>query len=182
MSTDGYWRIHCSLPLQESFTAYPDPSISAVVVYMAGCDHACPGCQNPELQSDTDAESVTLCSAGELAEYIRAAAYQYRTDKVVLMGGDPLSCSNRDATRWLCATLSGEFDICIYTGYTASEVQLFDITGYTYIKTGRYDASHNRQSFKNDRQMVLASPNQEFYNGSLEKVSKQGIITFKKVS
>lgn len=174
----------CSYPLQESFTDYPDPHSNAVVVYMAGCDHRCKDCHNPELQNVQTIDLTSFCTytALTLARAIIEAAHRFRTNKVVLLGGDPLAPMNRDMTRWLCTQLGAHYDVCIYTGYDASAVEAFSLTGFAYVKAGLYDTSAARRSGKNDRQMIFASSNQNIYGPQLKKLSKHGILTFKKVS
>ena len=41
-----------SIELDETFLDYPDPEGTAIIVYMAGCSHHCPGCHSPFLQQD----------------------------------------------------------------------------------------------------------------------------------
>ena len=174
----------CSFPLQESFTDYPDPHANAVLVYMAGCEHQCPECQNPELQK-SDASGLTSFRRYDgtaLMQEIIRAAERFRTTKIVLLGGDPLATCNRSMTTWLCAALGDRYDICIYTGYNAETVESFGITGFAYVKAGRFDACSARPAQKTDTTMILASSNQDLYDRSMKKLSKHGILTFKKVS
>lgn len=179
-----YPKAVCSFPLQESFTDYPDPHVNAVVVYMAGCDHTCPGCQNQSLQKfdGTGLTSFTECGAPILMTAIIDACERYRTDKIVLLGGDPLASMNRDMTRWLCRELGEHYDICIYTGYDAKTVESFHISGFAYVKAGLFQATNARPSGKTGTCMTFASPNQDLYDKSMKKVSKNGILKFKKVS
>ena len=174
----------CSFPLQESFTDYPDPRSSAVTVYMAGCEHRCPGCQNPDLQK-YDANGLTSfqrCTPADLIERIVDACDRFRTRHIVLLGGDPLAEQNRAATAYLCRRLGAEYLICIYTGYSAATVTELGITGFAYVKAGKYDVTNAQPAEKTDAFIKLASSNQEFYDATLTCRSSRGILKFKKVS
>ena len=176
-------RAYVCFPLEETFSDYPDPCSSAVAVYMSGCYHGCAGCQNPALQDFAIKDSRFIyVTADELLDDIRQACKKYRTDKVVLMGGDPLAGSNCNVTRELLNLNDGEFDICIYTGYSAATVESMMITGFTYVKVGTFDITRTRASYKNDRRMVLSSDNQNFFDTRLRRISHHGILKFKKVS
>ena len=93
-----------------------------VVLWVAGCGHACPGCHNPVtwdadggLPFDNDAEDELFAELGK--DYVSG---------VTLSGGDPLFPANRADVGALCARIRQRFPdktIWLYTGYTWEEIQ-----------------------------------------------------------
>lgn len=93
-----------------------------VVLWVAGCGHACPGCHNPVtwdadggLPFDSDAEDEVFAELGK--DYVSG---------VTLSGGDPLFPANRADVGALCARIRQRFPdktIWLYTGYTWEQIQ-----------------------------------------------------------
>ncbi len=93
-----------------------------VVLWVAGCGHACPGCHNPVtwdvdggLPFDSDAEDELFAELGK--DYVSG---------VTLSGGDPLFPANRADVGALCARIRQRFPdktIWLYTGYTWEKIQ-----------------------------------------------------------
>lgn len=93
-----------------------------VVLWVAGCGHACLGCHNPVtwdvdggLPFDSDAEDELFAELGK--DYVSG---------VTLSGGDPLFPANRADVGALCARIRQRFPdktIWLYTGYTWEEIQ-----------------------------------------------------------
>lgn len=93
-----------------------------VVLWVAGCGHACPGCHNPVtwdadggLPFDQNAEDELFAELGK--DYVSG---------VTLSGGDPLFPANRADVGALCARIREQFPdktIWLYTGYTWEEIQ-----------------------------------------------------------
>ena len=76
-----------------------------VVLWVAGCGHACPGCHNPVtwdadggLPFDQDAEDELFAELGK--DYVSG---------VTLSGGDPLFPANRADVGALCARIRQRF-------------------------------------------------------------------------
>lgn len=93
-----------------------------VVLWVAGCGHACPGCHNPVtwdadggLPFDKDAEDELFAELAK--DYVSG---------VTLSGGDPLFPANRADVGALCARIRQRFPdktIWLYTGYTWEEIE-----------------------------------------------------------
>ena len=93
-----------------------------VVLWVAGCGHACPGCHNPVtwdadggLPFDQNGEDELFAELGK--DYVSG---------VTLSGGDPLFPANRADVGALCARIREQFPdktIWLYTGYTWEEIQ-----------------------------------------------------------
>ena len=83
-------------------------------IYLAGCRHECPGCQNPESWEFEQGEAMT----GEaLREIIEEEDFD-----VTLSGGDPLY--SPEAVRTIARiTHSLGHTLWVYTGYTWEEIQ-----------------------------------------------------------
>lgn len=164
-----------TVPLEESWLDYPSPDGNAVAVILTGCEHHCIGCHSVGLQKvKTYAEEPKKLTL-RIKEFCKRAC----TNKIVLLGGDPLLCSNLGITRYLVDNLSSEYDICIYTGYDIEYVKKLQITGVKYFKCGKYLKEFSRDSQKTDSSFILASSNQDFYDGNYNKLSNNGILNFK---
>jgi len=83
-------------------------------IYLAGCNHHCPGCHNPQSWDFKGGEERTL---DELMEVIA-----YNEAPVTLSGGDPLQ--QPEGTRELIHRIKQElgYNVWCYTGYTWEEI------------------------------------------------------------
>ncbi len=83
-------------------------------IYMAGCNHHCPGCHNPASWNPQGGEERSL---DELMQVIA-----YNEAPVTLSGGDPLQ--QPDGTRDLISRIKRElgYNVWCYTGYTWEEI------------------------------------------------------------
>lgn len=162
------------LTLEETWLDYPSPDGNAVIIYMTGCEHHCPGCHSPLLQE------IKLYSEDNETMLSQIITYAKRADtnKLIFLGGDPLHSSNIELLRYFVNNLSKDFDICVFTGYDINYVKQINIKGVKYWKCGTYDQIQARQSKKTDVEYILASPNQDFYDGKYHKLSENGILTF----
>ena len=84
-------------------------------IYLAGCNHRCPGCPNPASWNPQGGEERTL---DELMQVIA-----YNEAPVTLSGGDPLQ--QPEGTRTLIHRIKQElgYNIWCFTGYTWEEIQ-----------------------------------------------------------
>ena len=162
------------LTLEETWLDYPSPDGNAVIIYMTGCEHRCPGCHSPLLQKvrPYDEDNETMLS--RIITYAKRAD----TNRLIFLGGDPLHPSNIELTTFLVNNLKDDFDICIFTGYNINYVKNLNIKGVKYWKCGTYDQTQARQSKKTDKEYILASPNQDFYDSEYNKLSENGILSF----
>lgn len=85
------------------------PGLRAVV-FVQGCPHHCPGCQNPQTWAFGKGTRTTV---SELVERITANPL---TTGVTFSGGEPFSqCA---AMADLAERLHGRYDLAVYSGYT----------------------------------------------------------------
>lgn len=83
-------------------------------IYMAGCDHRCPGCHNPQTWNPDAGREMTL---NEIMEIVREEGFD-----VTLTGGDPL-CSPELTFELVKSIKSEGYGIWLYTGFTMEEIQ-----------------------------------------------------------
>lgn len=84
-------------------------------IYLAGCQHCCPGCHNPD---SWDFAGGTPMSPEEVAETVIAHGFN-----VTLTGGDPLQHAQLEAVEKLIELLTeAGLKIWCYTGYNIEEI------------------------------------------------------------
>ena len=91
-----------------------------VVLWVSGCEHHCPGCQNPVTWDPDDGLDF---DDNALQELLRELEEDYISG-LTLSGGDPLHPANRKDILALCQvvkTIFLEKTIWLYTGYTFLE-------------------------------------------------------------
>ena len=82
-------------------------------IYLAGCNHRCPGCHNPSSWNKTGGTPTTLSKILDIVEE--------EDFNVTLSGGDPLC--NPKSTKFLIDALKGNGrNVRVYTGYTWEEI------------------------------------------------------------
>lgn len=94
-------------------------------IYVSGCSHKCPCCQNPDTHKANFGVKFTPNLAQEIIANIQSRAF---LSGVTLTGGDPLFESNINE---VCAFAKSvkravnreNFTIWLYTGYTWEELQ-----------------------------------------------------------
>lgn len=86
-----------------------------VVLWVAGCDHHCPGCQNPVTWDEEDGLVFDEAAKQELFEQLD----KDYISGITFTGGDPLHSANRDSVRDLVAEIREKYPektIWVYTG------------------------------------------------------------------
>lgn len=82
-------------------------------IYLAGCEHRCPGCHNSQ---SWDEKGGTRMSLQEILEIVKEEDFN-----VTLTGGDPLHDSLKTAILAKAISEAG-YSIWLYTGYTYSQI------------------------------------------------------------
>ncbi len=100
-----------------------------VVLWVAGCSHACPGCHNPEtwdpksgIEFDEAAKQELFCELEK--DYISGITFS---------GGDPLYCGNRECVTKLAKEIKEKYPtktIWLYSGYVYDQVKDLEIMNY----------------------------------------------------
>lgn len=165
---------------------FPDWELPAIIVYFEGCGHHCPGCQNFVNQAP---KYEHLVSEDLLFKDICQKSRSWKTDKVVLSGGDPFFHSGwaelKAKLQFITKLQKAGYSVCVYTGY-----ELEDILGFykrypdeikpDFLKCGRYDQDSARISGKFKYKLVLASPNQSLWRlqgDEYIKLTEQGVLS-----
>ena len=92
------------------------------VLWVSGCDHRCPGCQNP--QTWPEKSGIPFDEAAK-AELFEALSRDYMTG-ITFSGGDPLYCSNIETIGALIAEIREklpEKTIWLYTGSLFEDIR-----------------------------------------------------------
>lgn len=158
-----------------SFLDYPSKDGMCLSLYFTGCLGICPGCHNKELQ---DPNFGAEFSISKLINIIPYEAERLRTNKITLLGGDPLYPKNLEFVKELLIRLGNEFDFCVYTGYDLAYVKLNNVKNFKYLKTGLYNEYFKQESVKTDDYFQLASSNQEIYDRDFNLLSTNGRMIF----
>ena len=100
-----------------------------VVLWVAGCDHCCKGCQNP---ITWDAAGGILFDDAAKAEIFEQLDKNYISG-ITFSGGDPLHPANRIDVRNLAAEIKEKYPnktMWLYTGFTWEEIAHYPIMQY----------------------------------------------------
>lgn len=100
-----------------------------VVLWLAGCTHNCPGCQNPITHDINGGAEFTT---NELEEIITELRKPY-VSGLTFSGGDPLHPANREKLRMISSYIKKLFPnktIWCYTGYLFEQVKDLPVMDY----------------------------------------------------
>ena len=103
-----------------------------VVLWVSGCDHHCPGCQNPVTWDPNDGLPFDEQAKEELFSELEKPYISGLT----LSGGDPLYCGNRDAITELVKEAKERFPektIWLYTGFSWSAIRYLPLIPYVDV-------------------------------------------------
>ena len=110
-----------------------------VVLWVAGCAHACPGCHNPETW---EADSGIPFDQAAKDELFAELEKDYISG-VTFSGGDPLFPGNRETVGALCREIRQRFPdktIWIYTGYRWEQIsELAILDTVDVLVDGRFE-------------------------------------------
>ena len=114
------------------------PGLRAVL-WVSGCAHHCPGCQNPVTWDPDDGLIFDERARNELLELLGRDYISGLT----LSGGDPLYPANREEITALCRQVKSRWpdkDIWLYTGYEYADVSGLEVMQYVdTVVDGRYE-------------------------------------------
>lgn len=97
-----------------------------VVLWVAGCAHACPGCHNPETWDAAGGIPFDQAAKDELF----AELEKDYVSGVTFSGGDPLFPANRETVGVLCREIRQRFPdktIWLYTGYRWEQIEELEL-------------------------------------------------------
>lgn len=171
--------MNISYPFTITFLDYPSNEDISISIYFMGCSHKCKGCSNPQFANEDYSEGTKEFTVEELLNELKKVSIKHKTNKISIMGGDPLFNNNLSFIKEFL-NLNKSFDICIYTGYDVSYVQKNKVNGFKYIKCGVYNKSKKVISKKTDEFMQFASTNQKLYDENFNLLSLKGKYYFNK--
>lgn len=96
-----------------------------VVLWVSGCSHNCPGCQNPQTHNP---DSGIKFDENAKEELFHELEKDYISG-ITFSGGDPLFVKNRETIKNLILEIREKFPtktIWVYTGYKYEDLCLFD--------------------------------------------------------
>jgi len=99
------------------------------VLWLSGCEHRCPGCQNPVTW---DPQSGLLFDEHSREELMSLIGREYISG-LTLSGGDPLYPGNRTEILELCSQIKRQYPtktIWLYTGYSFENIVDLPIIQY----------------------------------------------------
>lgn len=104
------------------------PGVRAVL-WLAGCNHHCPGCHNPETWDPTMGQPFTDETMNELLSSLSEPYIKGLT----LSGGDPLFPDTREITQLIVKTCKEKLpnkDIWLWTGYLWEDIKELELMRY----------------------------------------------------
>lgn len=90
-----------------------------VSIWFAGCEHKCPGCQNPQTWNDEGK------NFDDYKDYLKSKVDRPEIQGITLTGGDPMFTKNRAEMLGFVKSFKETFpnkDIWCYTGYTYEQL------------------------------------------------------------
>ena len=109
-----------------------------VVLWVSGCSHNCPGCQNPITWDPNKGLEFDEAAYQEISMQLQ----EDYISGLTLSGGDPLFPGNREAIKELLRRVKSEFPektVWLYTGYTWDEIRGLDLlTDVDVLVDGEY--------------------------------------------
>lgn len=102
------------------------------VLWVQGCNHHCPKCQNPQTWNPNDGRDYT----DKIENEILSSLSDDFIAGLTVSGGDPLFPDNRDTVTELCRKVHEKYPaktIWVYTGYVWEEVCDLEIMKYINI-------------------------------------------------
>lgn len=123
------------------------------VIFVQGCAHRCPGCQNPDTWDFDGGYEIT---PQELVAKIRSHKF---IDGITLSGGDPYF-QEADCVR-LISMLPKHLNVWVYTGYNYAEIKDRPLSSVAdvlvtgpFIESmrceGKYYGSYNQEIHRRD--------------------------------
>ena len=112
-----------------------------VVLWVSGCEHHCPGCQNPMTWDPQDGVEFNEDAEKEIFEQLE----KDYISGITFSGGDPLFPANEQTVTEFAKRLKSLFPkktIWLYTGYCWEEIREKEILKYLDVLVdGRYEES-----------------------------------------
>lgn len=114
------------------------------VLWVQGCDLACPGCFNPETHADAERDRVAV---RELVDDLRADAASGGIEGLTISGGEPLQQPAGVLALIDAVRAETELSILVFSGYTIAEIRTMNLgprilAGVDVLIDGRYQSGN----------------------------------------
>ena len=112
-----------------TLTSFNNGEGMRTVLWVAGCEHRCKGCQNPYTWDEAGGKEFDK----EAKKKVLNALNRTWIDGLTISGGDPLYPSNRAEVTKLVKEVKNRFpdkSIWIYTGYSYEDIKNLEIMQY----------------------------------------------------
>jgi anaerobic ribonucleoside-triphosphate reductase activating protein len=109
-----------------------------VVIWVSGCENACPGCHNPETWEYEQGKQFDQKAYDAIVAELKKPYYR----GIALTGGDPLAPKNRFDMLAIAARLKADLpnrDIWCWTGHRYEELAGMDLSPIDVLVDGRFD-------------------------------------------
>lgn len=143
-----------------------------VTLFVSGCSHNCPNCQNPQTHSPTSGIEFDVSTLSEIFEQLD----QDYISGLTLSGGDPLYCDNRAKIYYICNKVKQLYpnkNIWLYTGYRWEEIKDLLLLKYVDVLVD----SRFIQALANENYHWAGSTNQRIIDVQ-ESLRKKEIILY----
>ena len=103
-----------------------------VVLWVAGCDHHCEGCQNPVTWNPDDGIIFDANAKDEIFKELE----KEHVAGITFSGGDPMHPKNKEMICSLCKEIKDKFPnktVWIYTGYSWEDVMQEEVMQFTDV-------------------------------------------------
>lgn len=119
-----------------------------VVLWVSGCSHCCPECQNPVTWDPNGGLPFDKAAREEVFEQLQKSYIS----GITLSGGDPLYPGNRLEITGLVKEIREKFPkktIWLYTGYTYEAISEFEVFQYVDVLVdGEYECARRDTQLK----------------------------------
>ena len=115
-----------------TLTSFNNGEGMRTVLWVAGCEHKCKGCQNTYSWDVSGGKPFDTTARLELFK----ALNRTWIDGLTFSGGDPLHPANREAVTTLARDFKAEFprkNIWLYTGYTYEDIKDLEVMKYVDV-------------------------------------------------
>lgn len=140
-----------------------------VILWVAGCNHNCINCHNPETHNPSGGIEFDVKAKKEIFEELEKDYISGMT----FTGGDPLHPNNRKDVGLLCYEIKQKFidkTIWLYTGYNFEEISDLPLISYIDVLVdGKFD-----QHLENINYPWAGSTNQRVID--IKKTLKEGKV------
>lgn len=103
-----------------------------VVLWVAGCEHCCKGCQNPVTWDPNGGLEFDEAAKAEIFEQLDKPYIE----GITFSGGDPMHCANREDVKTLMAEIKERYpdkDIWMYTGDRWETIMHYPVIKYVDV-------------------------------------------------